>query len=423
MNETPRGNRLHLVLFGRVNAGKSTLLNLITGQETSIVSPVPGTTTDPVEKAVELQRVGPVQLIDTPGLGDASSLSALRRGRTARAFDRADIALLVIEAGRWGDAEEFVVDRCRASKIPLLAVVTKCDLAEPTDEFLRTVRGFVVRVMTVSAVDRGQRDAFLRDLENSIALMLPREAAAEPLLSDLVPAGGVVVLVTPIDAQAPRGRLILPQAQAIRDCLDGSIVTVVVKETELARALRTLNRAPDLVVCDSQVVLQVMSVLPAAIRCTTFSILFARAKGGLVEAARGAARLRRLVSGDRVLIAEACTHHALDVDIGRVKIPRWLHAFTGAELSIDVAAGTSFPDSVAGYAAVIHCGGCMLTRTEMCRRIETAESSGVTITNYGVAIAMLQNVIERALAPFPAALRAYEKELRESEVREDAVRA
>jgi [FeFe] hydrogenase H-cluster maturation GTPase HydF len=423
MNSTPRGNRLHIALFGRVNCGKSSLLNLLTGQQTALVSEVAGTTTDPVEKAAELPSIGPVQLIDTPGLDDHSTLAALRRSRTDRAFERASVGILVLEPGRWSEAEDLVVERCRVAKIPLVAVVNKCDLATPEDEFLARVKARVPRVVTLSCQEPERRDAYVRELRQAVSAVIPADESQRSLLGDLVTPGGIVVLVTPIDLEAPKGRLILPQAQTIREALDIDAVTVVVKERELSHALKLLKRRPDLVVCDSQVILKVVADLPREVACTTFSILFARARGDLIEASRGAARLRDLRAGDRILIAEACTHHALEDDIGRVRIPRWLRQYVGADLSIDHVSGCTFPPELAGYDAVIHCGACMLTRREMLHRVAEAKGAGVAITNYGMAIAFLQGVIERALAPFPGALRAYSGELRSRERAATAVGA
>lgn len=412
-HRTPRGSRLHIGIFGRVNSGKSTLLNLISGHEVAITSPVAGTTTDVVEKSMELLPVGPVLWIDTAGLDDPSVLADARRERTQRVFARADVILLVVEAASWGEPEEVIAAECRARRIPLIAVINKCDVASPAEAFIEALAGRTPHVLTVAAIDPGARDAFLDSLKRALATIVGAETAP-PLLADLVPAGGLLVLVVPIDAEAPKGRIILPQVQAIRAALDIGATCVVVREIELPSALARLNERPHLVVCDSQAIEAVAAAVPEDVPLTTFSILFARMKGDLVEAARGAAKIATLHTGGRVLIAEACTHHAMDDDIGRVKIPKWMRARTGAELAIDVVSGSSYPDDLAAYDVVVHCGACTLNRREMQSRIAEALQSGVSITNYGVAISMLHGLAHRTLAPFPDALRAFEDELNSS---------
>lgn len=409
MNSTPKGNRLHIGIFGRVNAGKSTLLNLLAGQQAAVTSPVAGTTTDVVEKAMELLPIGPVLLLDAPGAGDVSALGSVRMERAARAAQRADVALLVVESGQWGAEEEAIVAQLRAKKTPFLAVVNKCDLAVPAPQFLDLVSRACGAAVKVSAVDTGARSAVLDELKAAIAKLVPRDRLQPPLVADLVPAGGIVVLVVPIDLQAPKGRLILPQVQTIREVLDVDSTAIVVKERELAQTLRLLNRKPDLVVCDSQSILKVVADVPADVKCTTFSILFARAKGELIECARGAAEIARLRPGAAVLIAEGCTHHALEDDIGRVKIPRWLRQFVGGDLDVNFVSGCSFPNVVREFDLVVHCGACTLNRTEMLSRVETARAAAVPMTNYGMTIAYVQGVIRRVLEPFPAALHAYEQ--------------
>lgn len=406
MNATPRGNRLHIGIFGRVNSGKSTLLNLLTGQETALASPVAGTTTDLVEKAMELLPIGPVLLLDTPGAGDASALGELRLQRTARAIEKADVALLVAESGMWGAEEETLAARFRARRIPLVIIVNKCDVAAPEDAFIRTLRRVSPHVLSISAADRASRDTILNALKSLLTRIVP-DRAQPPLVADLVPAGGLVLLVVPIDASAPKGRLILPQVQTIRDVLDHDSTVLVVKETQLAQTLAMLNRKPDLVVTDSQAVLEVVRILPPDVPCTTFSIVFARAKGDLTEAARGAAHIAHLKAGASVLIAEGCTHHALEDDIGRVKIPRLLRKFTGLALEIDCVSGCAFPSSLRDFDLVIHCGACTMNRNEMLSRTRAACAAGVPITNYGMAIAVVQGVLRRVLEPFPEAHAAF----------------
>ncbi len=379
------------------------------GQGASIVSDTPGTTTDPVEKTLELDPVGPVVFIDTAGIDDEGALGALRRERSERALDRTDVALLVTD-GAWGRDEEALEAAFAARKLPYLVVANKADLADgtPGGALSPTVRdalaGRGIAVVAASALLGQGLDA----VRERIAMLAPEHAIAQPhMLSDLVPPGGLVVLVVPIDLGAPRGRLILPQVQAIRDLLDGDQMCLVVKERELRAALERLSAPPDLVVCDSQVVLKAAADTPPGVPLTTFSILMARLKGDLVELARGAAAIERLGPGDRVLIAEACTHHPLADDIGRVKIPRWLRQYAGGDIEIDVAAGKELSEDMAAYALVVHCGGCVINRGNMLARLRAARRAGVPMTNYGLAISLTQGVLPRALGPFPAALDAF----------------
>jgi [FeFe] hydrogenase H-cluster maturation GTPase HydF len=408
MNEAPKAVRFQIGLFGRTNTGKSSLLNLIAGSEVAVTSPVAGTTTDVVEKAMELPPLGPVLLLDTGGLDDASVLGDRRRQKTAAAFRRCDAVILVLEAPAWGEVEDSVLESCADHKLPLILVVNKTDLRQPSQEHLGSLRGKSPHILTVSCRDRSGRDSFLAGLKSALLAAAPEGLRqAPPLIADLVPAGGLVVFVVPIDLQAPKGRLILPQVQSIREALDSDAAVLVVKERELTAALRRLAWKPDLVVCDSQAVLKVAADVPEDVPCTTFSILFARAKGDLVAAARGAGVLALLRKGDRVLIAEACTHHALEDDIGRVKIPRWLRQYTGTDIDISVCSGRDFPADLSSYRLVIHCGACTLNRREMLCRLADARRAGVPVTNYGVAIAALQGVAGRALEPFPAAREAF----------------
>jgi [FeFe] hydrogenase H-cluster maturation GTPase HydF len=408
MNATPRGNRLQLGIFGRVNAGKSTLLNLLAGQDTAVTSAVAGTTTDLVEKAMELLPLGPVLFLDTPGAGDATALSSERLERTSRAMQRADVALLVVESGIWGSLEDSIVAQLAARRTPIVAIVNKCDTTFPSPAFLDLVKRSCAGVVCSTATNVTSRDALLRELKTIIASVRPDRTQQPPLVADLVPPGGVVVLVVPIDLQAPLGRLILPQVQTIRETLDVDATAIVVKERELAGTLRLLNRPPDLVVCDSQSILKVLADVPSSVKCTTFSILFARAKGDLAEAARGAARIGGLRSGASVLIAEGCTHHALEDDIGRVKIPRWLRQYVGGEVDVNFVSGSSFPKTVSDFDLIVHCGACTLNRKEMVGRVDAARKASVPITNYGLSIAFVQGVLRRVLEPFPAALAAYD---------------
>lgn len=418
MTDAPRSQRLHIGLFGRRNAGKSSLCNALCGQEAALVSPIPGTTTDPVEKVMELAPLGPVVLLDTPGLDDAGELGAQRVARSLRAVREADMALLVLEDCLWGLPEQEAVRALRAAEIPF-GIVCNCRDAG----MARAARGWRPPAadlpddvpLAVCRLSAGEGDAPLTDAADDLGevrelltRLRPREAEA-PLLRDLLPEGGRLILVCPQDGSAPKGRLIMPQVQAIRDALDGQALCLVVTDAAYAAALRALRDAPHLVVCDSQVVAAVAEATPPAVPLTTFSILMARLKGDLPLLARGAAALRRLRPGDTVLIQEACSHHPQADDIGRVKIPRLLTRLAGGEVACPMLAGRHWRDYAAGtpVRAVVHCGGCTLTRSQMRRRLEEAARAGLPMTNYGMAISLAQGVLERVLSPFPEALAAY----------------
>jgi [FeFe] hydrogenase H-cluster maturation GTPase HydF len=402
---TLKSLRLQIGLFGRRNVGKSSLINALTAQDVAIVSAEPGTTTDPVQKSFELDPVGPVVFVDTAGVDDAGALGSERMRRTAGMLERVDIALVVCGPEGWGAHEEALAAGLRERATPFMAVFNKSDLGAPPAESLERLAAEGIEVEHVSAA----KGANIGRLREAITRLAPDERMNEPLLiGDLVPAGELAALVVPIDLGAPKGRLILPQVQVIREILDSDAMCVVVKERELREALARLGRPPVLVVCDSQVVLKAAADTPSTVPLTTFSILMARYKGDLVKLARGAAAIHALRAGDRVLISETCSHCDLADDIGRVKIPRWLRQFVGVKLAIDVAGGTDLPEDLTPYRLVIHCGSCMTTRKHMLARLYRAERQGVPMTNYGVAISLLQGVLARALECFPAALAAYE---------------
>ncbi len=409
MNTTPKALRLHIGIFGRVNVGKSSFLNMLTGQSVAITSPVEGTTTDTVEKAMELLPIGPVLFLDTAGIDDKSDLGHLRVKKARKEIGRSDIVVLIIEAGVFGEYEESVLKDAKDAGIPVILAVNKSDLLYPTDKFLMSLRDKVNAIVIVSSLDFDNRDKYVNEFKSALINLLPDDfIKSPPLLSDLVRPGKMCVLVVPIDMEAPKGRLILPQVQVIRDVLDNDSLAVVVKEGELSFLLKNgLAQVPDLVVCDSQVVLKVSADVPSHIKMTTFSILFSRYKGDLAEAAKGAAVIDKLKRGDKILIAEACTHHAIEDDIARVKIPRWIRQYLGWSPEIDMVSGKDYPDNLAEYKLVIHCGACMLNRRQMLHRIHLAKKSGLAITNYGVAISLLQGVLDRVLSPFPLALEAY----------------
>jgi [FeFe] hydrogenase H-cluster maturation GTPase HydF len=398
--------------MGRTNVGKSSLLNLMLGQDIAITSPIAGTTTDIVEKAMELLPLGPVLFLDTAGLDDVSKLSSVRLKKTAKVFERADVIILVTEANSWTDYEEAVLAESQNRKTPMLIVINKIDLRKPSPDHLKFLQSKSERVLTVSCSDQSQRQNYLDSLKQQLLEVAPVDfAGKQSLIGDLLPQGGLAILVVPIDLEAPKGRLILPQVQTIRDALDCDAMTLVVKERELATALTCLRNPPAIVITDSQAILKVTADVPNDIPVTTFSILFARQKSDLIVMARGAAVIGRLQPGNRILIAEACSHHALEDDIGRVKIPRWLRQYVGGDLKIDISSGRDYPDDLKKYNLILHCGACMMNRREMLTRMRKAQEAGVPITNYGVAISFLQGVIKRSLAPFPAALYAFEKSM------------
>jgi [FeFe] hydrogenase H-cluster maturation GTPase HydF len=411
MTGTPKGFRLHIGIFGRRNVGKSSLLNAMTRQSVSIVSDVAGTTTDPVEKPMELLPIGPVLFIDTAGIDDVGALGEMRVARTHQVFDRTDVGIVVAAAGEWGPFEEAILHELRSREAPAIIVFNKSDLAPAPAEVERRLLDLKVpSVATVASQGVG-----MLDLREALIRAAPDEFINAPtIVSDLIAAGDLVVLVVPIDLEAPKGRLILPQVQAIRDVLDTDAYCMVVKERELRDALDRLKRPPALVVTDSQAFLKVDGDTPPGVRMTSFSVLFARAKGDLPELVRGAMAIDDLRCGDRILMAEACAHHPIGDDIGRVKIPRWLKQYVGGDLCIDTVQGHDFPADLSPYRLVVHCGGCMWNRREMLSRIIRCRKAGVPITNYGLAIALSLGIFERALGPFPAALETYRRLRKES---------
>lgn len=395
----PRGMRMHIGVFGRRNVGKSSLLNAITRQRTSIVSERAGTTTDPVEKPMELLPLGPVLFIDTAGIDDdQEDLGALRVDRTRQVFERTDVGILVAEAGAWGHFEEQILDELRARKTPFVVVLNKVDLHPSAGVPERLVELGVEPVRASLHRCEGVAELRLALLEAT-----PSEFLDEiPIVGSLVPPGGLAVLVVPIDKEAPRGRLILPQVQVLRDLLDAGATSMVVRETELAGALARLKSPPDLVVTDSQAFAKVAEIVPPDVPLTGFSVLFSRFKGDLFEQAAGARVIGRLRPGARVLIAESCTHHPIADDIGTEKIPKLLRRAVGGDLQIDHVQGRDFPEDLSGYDLVLNCGGCMLNRKAMLGRIARCRRAGVPITNYGMAIAWCLGIFERAMAPFLA---------------------
>ncbi|HOF58071.1 MAG TPA: [FeFe] hydrogenase H-cluster maturation GTPase HydF [Syntrophorhabdaceae bacterium] len=400
LNQTPRGSRLHIAIFGRRNAGKSSLINALTNQNIAIVSDTPGTTTDPVYKSMEILPIGPVVLIDTAGIDDIGKLGALRIEKTFAVLAKTDLLLLVIDPSTGiGTHEKDVVNLAREKKVPVIGVLNKIDLyPEVSAEEISALIN--VPVIQVSALNHKG----IYELKMAMIKSAPKDWTSPTILGDLISSGDIVVLVTPIDLAAPKGRLILPQVQTIRDILDNDAMALVVKERELKTALANLKDKPKLVVTDSQAFLKVAADTPNDVLMTSFSILFARYKGNLTTLIEGANAIKNLVPGDRVLVAEACTHHRVEDDIGTVKIPRWLNQIVGGPLDFKWTSGIELPPDLNDYKLVIHCGACMINRKEMLHRIATSEQSGVPIVNYGVLIAYVLGILKRALAPFPEAV-------------------
>lgn len=397
MLTTPKGLRLHIALFGRRNVGKSTILNALTEQHVSIVSDIAGTTTDPVEKPLELLPLGPVVFIDTAGIDDVGALGQKRIDKTKQIFDRADLALVIVAQNRFDTFEEEIIAELTKRSVPYIVVMNKTDLCPP-DSALTEI--LTTREIPFVPCCASTGDGIL-SLKKHIIKSAPEDWINPPtLIADLVSAGQLAVLVVPIDLEAPKGRLILPQVQVMREILDNDAMALVVKERELYEAINSQTKPPALVITDSQAVLKVCADVPPSIKVTTFSILFARYKGDLRTFVDGVFAVDSLVDGDKVLISEACSHHSIGDDIGTVKIPRWIRQYTGKELEFIKHAGHDYPDDLKQFKLIVHCGSCMFNRRQMLNRILHARSQGVPITNYGIAISYLQGVLQRAVEPF-----------------------
>lgn len=398
LNDSPKGERIHIALFGKRNAGKSSIINALTGQQLAVVSDVKGTTTDPVYKAMELLPLGPVVFIDTPGLDDEGELGKLRVEKAQEVLRKTDIALLVIDGAEDASAQDdALLAQLKARKIPYLVVVNKLDLVKETEAYQK--RHPSPEILWVST----QTGEGIHELKERIATLVPAEEDKFQLVGDLLHPADIVVLVVPIDKAAPKGRLILPQQQVIRDVLEADAIAVVTKEYELRETLASLGKRPRMVITDSQVFAKVSADVPNDVPLTSFSILFARYKGDLEELVRGVRAVERLQDGDTVLIAEGCTHHRQCDDIGTVKIPRWLQQSTGKKLHFETSSGASFPADLSRYALVVHCGGCTLNRREMQYRLRTVAEKGIPIVNYGILIASMQGILKRSVELFPLA--------------------
>jgi len=392
MKGAPKGLRLQIAILGKVNAGKSSFLNLMVGQEVSIVDEVKGTTTDVVEKAQELHPLGPVLWLDTAGFGDETALSDKRLKKTFTVLDRADVGVLVCENGKIGEIEEHIIALVEEKKIPFIKIFNKTEKSD-----VQSFEGG----LSLNVLDKQKREKAVSAFVEALLKVIPEDfLLPQAMLADLVPSGGTVMMIVPIDYEAPKGRLIMPQVQAIRDCLDHNQTIIVVRETEYTKALENLKQKPDLVVCDSQVVKFMVQNTPKDIKCTTFSILMARFKGDLNAFVKGAKKIWDLNDGDKVLIAESCTHHAVKDDIGTVKIPNLITKKTGKALMFEYVSGCDFKVDLKNYSLVVQCGGCTQNRRAILSRIERARKCGVSITNYGVCLSELNGVLERVLEPF-----------------------
>lgn len=395
--KTLKSMRLHIGIFGKTNVGKSSLLNRITNQDVSIVSNIAGTTTDVVEKTMELLPIGPVNFLDTAGINDSTALSSERIEKTMKIINRTDVAIVVCDYNGIDEYERNLIEKFNELKIPFMIFINKTDEKYPSDSIIEDLKNYTKHIL-LSSVKTD--DLIVFKIKELLVKLLPEDFVNSPkIVGDLIPQGSTVILVIPIDKEAPKGRIILPQVQTLRDLLDNNCVSVVVKESELKSAIDNLKIAPSLIVTDSQAFKNVSEIVPENIPLTSFSILFARLKGDLNTFSQGAKSIEKLQDGDRVLILESCTHHAIEDDIGRVKIPNLLRKKTGKNLIIDNIAGHDFPD-ISKYKLIIHCGACMTNRREVLSRILLASENNVPITNYGICISYCLGILPRALKIF-----------------------
>jgi [FeFe] hydrogenase H-cluster maturation GTPase HydF len=392
----------HIGIYGRRNNGKSSLINSLAGQDIAIVSELAGTTTDPVKKSFEITDFGPVILVDTAGIDDSGDLGDKRVDRTIKTLEIVDLALLVITHNSWGEYEDELIKKFKTLDIPFIIIHNKSDLQESTKEFRTDVKSFTGQdLFEFSSIDKRNYEELIELIRKTI----PERSYKNPsLLGDLIKSGDIVILITPIDTEAPAGRMILPQVQAIRDILDNDAVAIVLKENEVDALLKKINIRPALAITDSQVFAKANASIPADIPLTSFSIMLARFKGDFEKYLEGTPKISSLKDGERVLILESCTHHVACDDIVRIKIPKWISDFTGKKIEYDVVAGLdTLPRSITDYSLVIQCGGCMITRKQLHNRLNLATKAGVPVTNYGMAIAYIQGIFKRAIAPFSKA--------------------
>ena len=397
---TPKSLRLHIGIFGRTNVGKSTLINYISGQDTSIVSSVAGTTTDSVYKSMELSPFGPITLIDTAGIDDISNLSKERIERTTKVFDLTDVAIIVLSPNIWTRYENNIIEELNNKKTPFLFVVNNYKKESLSDDFINKLSQYKF-IETELLKETSYREQFLSTLKQHILSIIPEDVLnLQPLTQNIIKSFQMVVMVVPLDLGAPKGRLILPQVQMIRACLDINTIVIITKETELKQTLEKLKNKPDIVICDSQVVKKVLDIIPKDILFTTFSIIFSANKSDFKTMLEGIKTIKNLKPQDKILIAEACSHHASKDDIGRVKIPKLLSKYLGFDIKFDVSAGIDYPKNLEQYSLIIHCGGCMINKKQMISRLNYATDKKIPITNYGMVISFVNNTLDRVIEPF-----------------------
>jgi [FeFe] hydrogenase H-cluster maturation GTPase HydF len=397
---TPKSLRLHIGIFGRTNVGKSTLINYISGQDTAIVSSVAGTTTDSVYKSMELSPFGPITLIDTAGIDDISNLSKERIGRTTKVFDLTDVAIIVLSPNIWTQYENNIIEQLNDKKTPFLLVINNYKKEKLGNNFIEQISKYKF-IETELLKETNYREQFLSTLKQHLLSIVPEDVLnLQPLTQNIIKSFQTVVMVVPLDLGAPKGRLILPQVQMIRACLDINAIVIITKETELEQTLEKLKNKPDIVICDSQVVKKVLDIIPEDVAFTTFSIIFSSNKSDFKTMLEGIKAIKNLKPQDKILIAEACSHHASKDDIGRVKIPKLLSKYLGFDIKFDVSAGIDYPKNLEQYSLIIHCGGCMINKKQMISRLNYATGKKVPITNYGMVISFVNNTLDRVTEPF-----------------------
>ncbi|MCL2485024.1 MAG: [FeFe] hydrogenase H-cluster maturation GTPase HydF [Endomicrobia bacterium] len=404
---------IQIGIFGRTNSGKSSLMNFITNQNTSIVSQISGTTTDVVSKQIEINPLGPVTLFDTAGIGDSSALGSARMEKTKEILNSSDVVLLLAETDKFGDLEIEIIQAADRRKTPVIIVISKNDLNPPDSNFIKELGSYSKNVLQFSSVT-GNRDNFLNELKKILFGVLPENYIENySPLKDIIKNDDTVILVMPIDAGAPRGKIIMPQIQTIRHILDLNACSYIAQDSQYQTILNNLKVKPVIVITDSQSVKKIAAITPADVKLTTFSTIFAADKSDIIEMAKGASALSTLKDGDKILISEACTHHASADDIGRIKLPKWIKEYAGQNIEIVYANGQDFPniEELKTYKVIVHCGACTLNRKNMLARLNKAVEAGVPITNYGIAISVMQGVIEKVLEVFPEALKAYKQQL------------